>query len=118
MHIIRPVSTQPHRIWMILLLLSILVLMSACGSDFQFQQQAIQGQDQLDRLLQRAQGIGVPSDLLQPITQQEQQLVYTNAPFTLFTSRPTSDYYHNLSIRYKLLQIEVQGLIATVTERD
>ncbi|HLZ64287.1 MAG TPA: L,D-transpeptidase [Ktedonosporobacter sp.] len=118
MHIIRPVSTQPRRIWMILLLLSILVLMSACGSDFQFQQQAIQGQDQLDRLLQRAQGIGVPSDLLQPITQQEQQLVYTNAPFTLFTSRPTSDYYHNLSIRYKLLQIEVQGLIATVTERD
>jgi hypothetical protein len=101
----------------ILLLLSLTVVISACGGDAQLQQQASQHKSQLDALLQHAQAIGVPRSLLDPILYQEQQLSSTGAPFSPFSSQPVNSYYSNLATRYAQLLVQTQGVITTTTER-
>jgi len=60
------------------------LLLSACGGDPQTQQRANLSKTDLDRLISQAQGIGVPSTMLAPITQQEAQISNTSAPLTIF----------------------------------
>jgi len=100
-----------------LILLSTLASLSACGGATAVQQQAQQKQAQLDRSLQNARIIGVPSSLMTPILQQEQQLSATAAPLTLFNDQPTTDYYRNLATRYGQLQIQLQGLVQITTDQ-
>jgi hypothetical protein len=94
----------------------VMLLLSACG-DPQTQQQASQNKATLDQLLARAQSIGVPGDMLQPIFNQEQQLNQTNAPFGLFNNQSVTEYYTNLAQRYDLLKVQVSGLESQETQQ-
>src|ERR1700730_6163660 len=105
MHTPRSLGTRLAQTTCSLLLLGTLLMTSACGGDPHVQQQASQGQSQLDSLLKQAQTIGVPSSLLQPIIKQEHQLSSSSAPFSLFNDQPVNDYYHNLSTRYTGLEV-------------
>src|SRR5579875_601686 len=64
----RPERVPRHaaRAALVLLLLGVLTMMSACGGDIPLQKQASQERAALDHLLQHAQVIGVPASLLQP----------------------------------------------------
>ena len=93
------------------------MLLSACGSDPQLQQQANTNKGALDTALAHAKNIGVPNTMLQPILNQEGQLSATNAPITLFSDQPTTDYYTNLSQRYHMLAIQVNGLMTQATQQ-
>jgi lipoprotein-anchoring transpeptidase ErfK/SrfK len=108
---------RSSRAALVLLLLGVLTVMSACGGDRPLQKQASQERATLDHLLQHAQVIGVPISLLQPVELQEQQLNNTTAPFNPFNSQPESDYYRNLAARYSSLSLQVQGLIAASTQQ-
>jgi len=94
----------------------VMLLLSACG-DPQTQQQASQNKVALDQLLARAQSIGVPGDMLQPIFNQEKQLNQTNAPFGLFNNQSVTEYYTNLAQRYDLLKVQVSGLESQETQQ-
>ena len=75
---------------LVLLLLGVIVLTSACGNA-QVQQQANQDKTQLDQLTQHALAIGVPATLLSPILKQEQHLSSAGAPFSPFHYQPVND---------------------------
>jgi lipoprotein-anchoring transpeptidase ErfK/SrfK len=111
------VSSRLASAMLAFILLGTLASLSACGGDSAAQQQAQQKQAQLDRSLQNARTIGVPSSLLTPIVQQEQQLSSTAAPLTFFNDQPVTDYYRNLATRYGQLQIQLQGLVQTTTDQ-
>ncbi len=92
------------------------VLFSACSGAALAQQKATSAKSHLDCLLVHARDIGIPSSMLQTITRQEQQIVSTQAPFTLFSDQPAIDYYGNLARRYQMLAVELSGLEAQVTK--
>ncbi len=96
------------------LLLSL--LLSACGGDNQMQQKANTNKAALDVALTQAKNIGVPDSVLQPIIQQEIQLNATNAPVTVFSDQPATNYYTNISQRYHMLAIQVNGLMTQATQ--
>lgn len=102
---------------MVLLLLGLIVLTSACGGNAQVQQQANQDKTQLDQLTQHALAIGVPATLLNPILKQEQQLSSTGAPFSPFNDQPVNDYYTNQTNHYAKLVGQTQQLITTATDQ-
>lgn len=101
----------------VLFLLSLTLIVSACGGNAQLQQQASQNKSQLDHLLQQASMMGIPTALLLPIQKQEQQLSGTTAPFSPFNSQPVNNYYDNLTTRYAQLQLQLQGVIVTNTQQ-
>ncbi len=96
------------------LLLSL--LLSACGGDNQMQQKANTNKAALNAALTQAKNIGVSGTILQPIIQQETQLNATNAPVTVFSDQPATDYYTNISQRYHMLAIQVNGLMTQATQ--
>src|SRR6266702_6460915 len=93
------------------------MLLSACNSNPQLQQQESQNKVELDNAIIHAQNIGVPDYMLQPIIGQENQLTHTNAPLGLFNEQPVNDYYSNVAQRYAMLTVEVNGLIAQSTQQ-
>jgi len=94
------------------------LILSACGSgDPQSQQQATTNKAALDAALAHAKDIGVPNTMLQPIVSQERQLSATNVPVTVFSDQPATDYYTNLSQRYHMLTIQVNGLMTQATQQ-
>jgi L,D-transpeptidase-like protein len=93
------------------------LLLSACGSDPQTQQQANKSKADLDALISHAQSIGVPDATLKTIIQQENQLSNTHAPITLFSGQPATDYYSNLTQRYQFLAVQVRGLELQTTQQ-
>ena len=95
----------------------VMLLLSACNGDPQAQQTAIQSKAHLDSLLAHAQNIGIPNDMLQPIIYQEAQLSTTNAPIGVFTDQPATSYYSNLTQRYQILTVQLQGLEYQVTQQ-
>ena len=97
--------------------LLVVLLLSACGGDPQTQQRANTSKTDLDRLITQAQSIGVPNTLLAPIIQQESQIGNTNAPLTIFSDQPATDYYSNVAQRYQMLAIQVQGMETQVTQQ-
>src|SRR5215469_374719 len=100
-----------------LLMVLALVLLSACGGNPQFQQQAAQSKQELDTSLAHAQQLGIPAAQLQPILQQEQQLAGTHSPLGLFADQPVNDYYTNLFQRYSQLNTQVTGMETQLTEQ-
>jgi L,D-transpeptidase catalytic domain len=104
---------------MLLFTLGILLvlLLSACNSNPQLQQQERQNKVELDNAIIHAQNIGVPTSMLQPIIRQENQLTQTNAPISLFNDQPVNEYYSNVAQRYAMLTVEVNGLVSQTTQQ-
>lgn len=102
---------------LVLLLLGLTVLTSACGGNAQVQQQVSQDKTQLDQLTQHAEAIGVPTTLLGPILKQEQQLSSTGAPFSPFNDQPVNNYYTSQANQYAKLVGQTQQLITTTTDQ-
>jgi len=102
---------------LVLLLLGLTVLTSACGGNAQVQQQVSQDKTQLDQLTQHAEAIGVPTTLLGPILKQEQQLSNTGAPFSPFNDQPVNTYYTSQANQYAKLVGQTQQLITTTTDQ-
>ncbi|MFL5698860.1 MAG: L,D-transpeptidase [Ktedonobacteraceae bacterium] len=97
------------------LVLLMTVLLSACNGDPQAQQNASLQKIHLDRSLAHARSIGVPGTVLQPIVKQERQISSTNAPFTLLSGQPVTDYYNNMAQSYQALTLRVSNLEKQVT---
>ncbi len=93
------------------------LLLSACNGNPQLQQQVSQNKADLDSAVARAQSIGVPDFMLQPIIGQENQLGNTNAPIGLLNDQSVNDYYSNVTQRYAMLTVEVNGLISQSTQQ-
>src|SRR3989440_12890892 len=111
----RPVH-MPLRLAQAMLVMSILgltVLTTACGGDPQAQQSASQNKAQLDQMLQHAQQIGVHATSLAPIVKKEQQLNNSSAPFSLFNDQADTNYYKNQANQYSKLTVQTQNLIVT-----
>ncbi|HAE83853.1 MAG TPA: hypothetical protein DCK85_10730, partial [Ktedonobacter sp.] len=102
---------------LVLLVLGLTVLTSACGGNAQVQQQVSQDKTQLDQLTQHAEAIGVPTTLLGPILKQEQQLSNTGAPFSPFNDQPVNTYYTSQANQYAKLVGQTQQLITTTTDQ-
>src|SRR5256886_16784506 len=85
----------------------LVMLLSACNSNPQLQQQESQNKVELENAIIHAQNIGVPDYMLRPIIGQENQLTHTNAPIGLFNEQPVNDYYSNVAQRYAMLTVEV-----------
>src|SRR5947208_516040 len=95
----------------------LVMLLSACNSNPQLQQQESQNKVELDNAIIHAQNIGVPASMLQPIIRQENQLKQTNAPIGLFNDQPVNEYYSNVAQRYATLTVEVNGLVSQTTQQ-
>ncbi len=93
------------------------MLLSACNSNPQLQQQESLNKVELDNAIIHAQSIGVPASMLQPIITQENQLTQTNAPIGLFNDQPVNEYYSNIAQRYATLTVEVNGLVSQTTQQ-
>jgi L,D-transpeptidase catalytic domain len=93
------------------------MLLSACNSNPQLQQQESLNKVELDNAIIHAQSIGVPASMLQPIITQENQLIQTNAPIGLFNDQPVNEYYSNVAQRYATLTVEVNGLVSQSTQQ-
>ena len=93
------------------------MLLSACNSNPQLQQQESLNKGKLDVAITHAQNIGVPESMLQPIISQENQLMHTNAPLGVFNDQPVNEYYSNVAQRYDMLTVEVNGLVSQTTQQ-
>ncbi len=113
-----PNTKRVHK-WIPIALASLLLALtlSACGGNPQLQQQANTNKSTLDAALAHARDIGVPDTMLQPVVTQEAQLSATNAPVTLFSDSPSTDYYTHLAQRYHMLAIQVNGLMTQATQQ-
>ncbi len=119
MHNVHSVFTSRRvtQAMLVMLLLGLTVLTSACGGNAQSQQQASQNKTRLDQLTQHALSIGIPATLLSPILKQEQKLSSTGTPLSLFSDQPATDYYTNLANQYSTLLGQTQQLITTSTDQ-
>ncbi len=93
------------------------LLLSACNGNPQLQQQVSQNKADLDTAIAHAQSIGVPGYMLQSIIGQENQLSNTKAPIGLLNDQSVNDYYSNVTQRYAMLTVEVNGLISQSTQQ-
>jgi len=112
-----PIPQRVAQATLVVLLLGLTILVSACGGDPQAQQQASQAKVQLDQLTQHARQIGVPASQLKPILNKEQQLSNSSAPFSPFNDQPDTAYYTNLANQYSKLLSQTQDLITTTTNQ-
>jgi lipoprotein-anchoring transpeptidase ErfK/SrfK len=92
-------------------------LLTACGGNTGLWQQADTSKTSLDQTIHHALTIGVPATELQSIQKQYTTLADTNAPLALFNNKPVNDYYQNITFRYRMLDIQVQGVIQVATEQ-
>jgi L,D-transpeptidase catalytic domain len=99
------------------LLISMMLLITACGGSSQSQAQLNQSKATLDQTLQHARTIGIPDSALQPIMKQEQQISSTGAPFTLFNEQPMTDYNTNLTSHYQQLKVQTDGVISSISDQ-
>ena len=98
-------------------LVSMMLLITACGGSPQSQAQVNQNKVRLDQALQHARSIGIPDSALQPIIKREQQLNSTGAPFTLFNDQPVTDYNTNLASHYQQLEVQTEGVISSISDQ-
>ncbi len=98
-------------------LVSMMLLITACGGSPQSQAQVNQNKVRLDQALQHARSIGIPDSALQPIIKQEQQLNSTGAPFTFLNDQPVTDYNTNLASHYQQLEVQTEGVISSISDQ-
>src|SRR5437899_3011239 len=113
-------SLLPQRVHLLLAILSLSLitpLLTACGGDTSLWRQADTSKTTLDQTLHHALAIGVPATELQSIQQQYTTLANTNAPIALFNNQSVNDYYQNITSRYRMLDVQVQGVIQVATEQ-
>ena len=115
------IATSQRRVGKGILITTVTLLftlvLSACNGSSLAQQKAILQKAHLDALLAHARTIGVPGDMLQTITGQEQQISQTSAPFTAFNDQPLINYYDGMAQRYQILAVQVAGLQMEVTQQ-
>ena len=116
-HLIASAWCARSRAFSMSIVLLFMLSLSACGSAPQTQQYANQDKIQLDQAIKNAQGVGVPGALLKPILAQENALNRTSQPLALFSTQNVHDYYANLSQRYRMLTVQMQGLQTQVTQQ-
>src|SRR5437667_12308478 len=90
-------------------LISMMLLITACGGSPQSQTQVNPNKARLDQTLQHARSIGVPDAALQSIIKQEQQLSSTGTPFTLLNDLPVTDYNSKLPSNYPRSEAQTEG---------
>jgi hypothetical protein len=115
-------STSAHRpmlrLGLVLCILALLALsLNACSENATIKQQALDSKADLDSELTQAQTIGVPASQLNSILQQEEQLIGSNPPLTMFFAQPASIYYTNLAQRYQMLTVQTRGLESQSTQQ-
>jgi hypothetical protein len=115
MHRIR--SIRSTHIILAGLLISTMLLISACGGSSQSQAQLNQNKFKLDQTLQHARSIGIPDSALQSIIKQEQQISSTGAPITLFNDQPMTDYNTKLASHYQQLEVQTEGVISSISDQ-
>ncbi len=98
-------------------LVSMMLLITACGGSPQSQAQVNQNKVRLDQALQHARSTGIPDSALQPIIKQEQQLNSTGAPFTFLNDQPVTDYNTNLASHYQQLEVQTEGVISSISDQ-
>lgn len=77
-----------------------------------------QNKVKLDRFIQHAQAIGVPTPLLQPVLNQEYRLSQPNVSFTLFNTQLPATYYQNQAKGYHALLGQLSGIITTAIDQN
>ncbi|GER87825.1 hypothetical protein KDW_19870 [Dictyobacter vulcani] len=100
-----------------LVLVMAVLSFSSCEGDAQVRQRAMESEQRFVQLLHSARQLGFPQAVLQPILQQDAFLRSTQPPFSLFSSQPLNAYYQGREQRYALLHLQLQGLMATTTQR-
>jgi lipoprotein-anchoring transpeptidase ErfK/SrfK len=95
---------------LILFLVLLSMLLSACGGAPSTQPQAMKDKKALDTQLAYAHSLGVPVGLLQPIMSKEKTLSQGAIPSSYFSNQPATDYYANLSKQYKSLANQIPPL--------
>src|SRR5215471_498159 len=98
-------------------LISMMLLITACGGSPQSQTQLNQSKAVLDQTLQHARSIGIPGSALQSIIKQEQRLSSTGAPFTLFNDQPVTDYNTKLANNYQRLELQAEAIVSSVSDQ-
>lgn len=78
------------------------------------QQQIARSKAALDQQISRARLVGVPSSLLQPVLQQEQQL---DSSSSLLARLINASAYASLTNRYQALEMRVPDVIAEATDQ-
>jgi hypothetical protein len=96
--------------------LSLLLLLSACGSLSPAGQQAQQAKAALDAEITLARQIGVPQAMLTPIQQQENRVAQGAAPTGLFGDNTPDSSYGNATISYQVLLAETQNVEIQATQ--
>jgi hypothetical protein len=110
-------SIRPTQSILAGVLIGMMLLITACGGSPQSQAQVNQNKARLDQALQHARSIGVPDPALQSIIKQEQKLITTGAPFTLFNDQPVTDYNTNLASHYQQLEVQTEGVISSISDQ-
>src|SRR5690348_6960873 len=96
--------------------LSLLLLLSACGSLSPAGQQAQQAKATLDAELAHARQMGVPQTMLTPIQQQENRVAQGAAPTGLFGDNTPDSAYSSANISYQVLLAETQNVEIQATQ--
>jgi hypothetical protein len=96
--------------------LSLLLLLSACGSLSPSGKQAQQAKASLDAELAHARQIGVPQTMLAPIQQQENRVAQGAAPTGFFGDNTPDSAYSSASISYQVLLAETQNVEIQATQ--
>ncbi len=97
--------------------LAVFLLTSACGGNAQIRQRATGGQARYMKLLQHAEQIGIPSSMLQPVLQHQNQLAHMSAPSNPFDDQGLNSYYNGLSNSYDRLTIQLDKIISNGSEQ-
>jgi len=106
------------KLGLILCVLTLLALsLNACSENATIKQQASDNKANLDKELNQARNIGVPTSQLNTILQQEEQLTQVNPPLTLLSAQPATNYYTNLAERYQMLTVQTRSLETQSTQQ-
>lgn len=99
------------------MLLAVFLLTSACGGNAQIRQRATGGQARFMKQLQHAEQIGIPSSMLQPVLQRQDQLAHMSPPSNPFDDQALNGYYNGLSNSYDRLTLQLNKIISNGSEQ-
>lgn len=101
---------------LILFCLSLLLILSACGSLSPAGKQAQQAKAALDAEIAHAQRLGVPQSMITPIQQQENRVAQGATPSGLFGDNTLDSAYQNATTSYQVLLAETMNVEIQATQ--